>query len=60
MPQRFSFPPNAELAIRPGPPILMRWPCTEGAAGITAAGIAAGIAAAGLIMEVVVVVDTLV
>ena len=26
MPQRFSFPPNAELAIRPSPPILMRWP----------------------------------
>ena len=28
VPQRFSFPPNAELAIRPSPPILMRWPCT--------------------------------
>ena len=27
VPQRFSFPPNAELAIRPSPPILMRWPC---------------------------------
>ena len=26
VPQRFSFPPNAELAIRPSPPILMRWP----------------------------------
>jgi hypothetical protein len=26
VPQRFSFPPNVELAIRPGPPILMRWP----------------------------------
>ena len=23
----FSFPPNAELTIRPSPPILMRWPC---------------------------------
>ncbi len=26
VPKRFSFPPNAELAIRPSPPILMRWP----------------------------------
>ena len=29
VPQRFSFPPNAELAIRPSPPILMRWPWCE-------------------------------
>ena len=26
VPKRFSFPLNSELAIRPSPPILMRWP----------------------------------
>src|SRR5271165_853437 len=30
VPQRFSFPPNAELAIRPSPPMLIRWPWAEG------------------------------
>ena len=29
VPQRFSFPPNAELAIPPSPPILMRWPWSD-------------------------------